>query len=224
MSKYKYILFDADNTLFDFDMAEEKAFAECCAECGVEYSDELFSRYIEINTGLWRRIEEGTITRDELKYKRFSDLVGEGDTAMAMSQGYVAALGRQSFLFEGAFELCERLSREYSLYIVTNGIASVQHGRIDSSRLSSLLKKLYISEELGFSKPDVRFFDAVISDISDPDRTKYLVIGDSLTSDITGAVASSLDSCWFNPKHLDSKGITPTYTIDKLSDIYGILL
>lgn len=223
MKKYEYLLFDADNTLLDFDLAEKTAFAEMCDECKVEYSDELYSRYHGINKGLWRMIEQGTITREELKFRRYYDLVGDADVASEMASCYERRLGFQSFLLDGAIELCRELKHEYRLFIVTNGLASIQRSRLGASELPELFEKVYISEEVGFSKPDKRFFDAVISDIGDSDRTRYLVIGDSLTSDIAGAEASGLDSCWYSPMESIPEKCRPTYTVDRLGKLAELL-
>ncbi len=224
MRKYEYLLLDADNTLFDFDRAEVAAFTECCREFGLPYSDEFFARYIEINIDLWRRLESGEITRDELKYQRFARLIGDGEEARRVSLGYIDILGRQAFLFDGAAELCSRLAEKYKLYIITNGIASVQHGRIDPSPIAPLLDGLFISEEIGAQKPEGAFFDYVMNAVGDGDGRKYLVIGDSLTSDIAGAEAAGLDCVWMNIKNEDAGEHSPTYTVTKLDELYPILL
>lgn len=224
---YKYLLFDADNTLFDFNRCEFEAFKLMITETPLQYSRELYEKYHLINDGLWKDLEKGLTTRDELKvfrYKRLLESQGiyDGDY-VKMARTYENYLGKQCFEIDGAFELLEKLYGEYEIYVITNGITAIQNDRFSRSRLTKYIKKIYISEQMGVSKPSTAFFEKVLSDIGDCDKSKYLVIGDSLTSDIDGAIASGLDSCWFNLFGGESAGRMPVYTINDLSEINLVL-
>ena len=82
---------------------------------------------------------------------------------------------------------------------------------------------MFISEELAVAKPDPAFFDKVFAATGEHTREKYLVIGDSLSSDIDGAAAAGLDCVWFAPKQADAKGRVPTYTVNELPELLDIL-
>ena len=220
---YKYLLFDADDTVLDFRTAERAAFAAMSRECGIEFTEELYSRYHVINAGLWKQIETGAITRDELKFRRYFELVGDEKLAVTMGKTYERLLGEQTAVIDGAPEVCRRLSRDYRLFIITNGLAYAQRNRIGKSEVNGIFEDLFISEEIGYAKPDPRFFDAVCDRIGDADRSHYLVIGDTISSDISGAVASGIDSCWYNPKREVSEDIKPTYTVYGLDELEAIL-
>ncbi|MBQ7930749.1 MAG: HAD-IA family hydrolase, partial [Clostridia bacterium] len=132
-------------------------------------------------------------------------------------------LGQQTCIVDGAEELCKALAGRYKMYLVTNGIGRIQRSRFGKSALKPYFDGIFISEEMGTAKPEKAYFDHVLREIGSPEREKCLVIGDSLTSDCDGAIASGLDICWYNPKNGDAKNRTLTYTVTKLSDIIRLL-
>ena len=225
--KYKHLLFDADNTLFDFNRCEAEAFKLAIESSELTYSEELYGKYHVINDGLWKDLEKGLTTRSELKvlrYKRLFEAEGitDGDYK-TLALNYENFLGMQSFEIKGAYELLESLSGKFGIYVITNGITSIQKHRFSLSRLTAFVDKIFISEEMGVSKPAREFFSKVIADIGDADVRNYLVIGDSLTSDIDGAISSGIDSCWFDLFGGNADGREPTYTVNKLSGINSIV-
>ncbi len=232
MAEYKYILFDMDNTLLDFSRAEYLAFKSTAEAVGLSYSEEIYAMYSEINDSLWKKLEVGGITLEELKTERFRLLyTALGHTnedererlAYAMREEYMHALGQQGCLIENAAEVCDALSKKYRMFIVTNGIADIQISRFALSGIDKYFEDMFISERIGHTKPDKGFFDYVLDAVGDSDKSAYLVIGDSLTSDCDGAIAYGLDICRFNPKNQPDKGRVLTYTISKLTDLFGIL-
>ena len=232
MKRYEYLLFDADNTLFDFSLAEYISFGETCRKGDLPYSEELYRAYSEINDSLWKRIEKKEITLEFLKTERFRLLLvsmGWKDDEITLGKAeklrdtYVETLGKQACLVDGAEELCKALAGRYKMYLVTNGIGRIQRSRFGKSALKPYFDGIFISEEMGTAKPEKAYFDHVLREIGSPEREKCLVIGDSLTSDCDGAIASGLDICWYNPKNGDAKNRTLTYTVTKLSDIIRLL-
>lgn len=233
MSKYKYLLFDADNTLFDFSQAEYNAFGKTCAYFKMSFSDELYKAYSVINDGLWKQLEIGKITLDFLKVERFRKLLTEKldfpnttDTftlAERWRDMYMDSLSEQSCLIEGAYDVCKSLFGKYKMYIITNGIGSIQKRRFTPSEIFSFFDGMFISEEIGVAKPSTKYFDYVLNSIGDTERSKYLVIGDSLTSDVDGAIGYGLDICFYNPKRKSTDGRAVTYDISKLSALLDIL-
>ena len=100
---------------------------------------------------------------------------------------------------------------------------AVRRGELSRSEVNQDIDRLYISEEMGVAKPDPAYFAKVCADIGEPDLSKYLVIGDSLSSDIDGAAACGMDSVWFAVSDSDAKGRKPTYTIHMLTELLSIL-
>lgn len=224
--KYKYILFDADNTLFDFNLSEKEALCATFREFGIELSADQNDVYHAINDALWKKLERGETTREKLKVQRFAefaDYLGKATLDPAELSGrYVLNLAKQSYLIDGAYELCRELSKEYPLYIITNGITYIQKKRFAASLISAFFKGIFISEEMGHTKPEAAYFTSVARSIGDADASRYLVIGDSLTSDISGAVNFGCDSIWISPE--GASDARPTYTVKELSEIRSILL
>lgn len=226
--KYKHLLLDADNTLFDFNRCELAAFKLTASDMGIGFSESIYKKYHEINDGLWKDLEKGLTTRDELKVLRYKRLLdSEGITnrdPVCMARTYESHLGEQCFEIDGAYSLLRELHGRVGLYVVTNGITTIQNNRFSRSRLTEFIDGLYISEQMGVSKPSPDFFLKVIANVGDPVKENYLVVGDSLSSDIDGAVNSGLDSCWFDLFNSDPCGRSPTYTVKSFSEIKSIIL
>lgn len=232
-NNYRYLLFDADNTLFDFTKAEYLSFRDMCSACNVRYSEELYQQYSDINDRLWKLLEQKEISLEELKIERFRQLLttngytetNAAEKAPEMRDCYMVRLGEQTCLIDGAEEICIKLSASYKMYIVTNGISQIQRSRFAKSVLKPYFHGLFISEEIGIGKPSAEYYDYVFRTIGCTDKTAYLAIGDSLTSDCAGAVACGIDICYFNPKGDHYSGHLPlTYTIRTLSELEEILL
>ena len=232
MKKYEYLLFDADNTLFDFEKAEYLSFKETCSASKMNFTEEIYVKYSEINDSLWKRIEKNEITLDFLKLERFRLLLfylgfdNSEDTfnkAAKMRDVYVENLANQACLVEGAEKICKALSVKYKMYLVTNGISEIQRSRFNKSAIKEFFLDIFVSEDIGHAKPSHAYFDYVLEKIGDHDKSKYLVIGDSLTSDCDGAISYGLDICRFNPDNLPDNGRKLTYNIKKLSELAEIL-
>ena len=224
---YDTLLLDADKTLFDFAAAEHAALTESLAAWNLPHDEAVCQRYSSINDGLWKAFEKGQVTRPQLMSRRFAALFEElgvqGDP-VAFNQLYMETMSRQAYLLPGALEACRELCLAYRLYIITNGSSLAQRGRLSRSPLKDCLSGVFISEELGSQKPDPAFFRQVAEGISPwrPERT--LVVGDSLSSDIQGALNAGLDCCWLNPKGLPYTLERPcTYQLEHIGQLPQLL-
>ena len=227
--KYKYLLFDADNTLFDFDTAERMAFLSLSDVCPDAFDEVTYPVYHVINDGLWKALERKEITREKLRSERFRkylEAVGapsDDITVALVTKTYPERLSRRSDLINGATELLECLSGQYEIYLITNGITSVQLGRLGNSPIKKYVKDIFISEQIGFEKPDSRYFDHVIRVIGAGSKDECLVIGDSLTSDIDGAIGYGIDCAYFDRNRHGTDGRNVNYHVSDLSQLKEIL-
>ncbi|MDQ0495350.1 YjjG family noncanonical pyrimidine nucleotidase [Paenibacillus brasilensis] len=226
--KYEVILFDVDDTLFDFKKAERHALQNTFTQFGLpEGATEYKASYDEINSALWREAEEGHISPADLRVERFKRLFAVHELDFnpdAFSAAYLRYLGEGAFLIDGAVEICEKLS-DRRLAIITNGIKEVQTSRIQLSPLRSVFEQVIISEEVGCQKPQAAIFDYAFTKLAISDKSKVLMIGDSLTSDIQGGNNYGIDSCWFNPSgKTNTSEIQPTYEIKNLMELENIIL
>ncbi|MBR6782826.1 MAG: YjjG family noncanonical pyrimidine nucleotidase [Clostridia bacterium] len=224
---YSIALFDADNTLLDFSRAEHDALCECLSARGISTDEDTVALYSAINDSHWKRLERGETTRSRLRVERFTEFfsaVGYSSDPVAMADDYVEALSRQSHLIDGALELIQSLYGRCGLYIITNGITSVQKSRFGRCPLAPHFDRCFISEEMGFAKPDKRFFDLVKASVPNFTPEETIVIGDSLSSDIKGGINAGLATCWFNPNgHNAPSDMDITYIVSRLSDIRAII-
>lgn len=227
MKKYEWLLFDADETLFDFKLAEAQAIRETFTAFGLPTDGEYVETYSRINDELWKMLERREVTKERLKvarFERFCEHYGFPPIGRELADAYCGNLGRQTALIDGAQDVCRALSGRYKMYIVTNGIYSVQSARFGGCAIKDHFEKCYISDEIGFEKPSRGFFDAVAADIPGFDVSRALVIGDSLTSDIKGGSDYGMDTCWLNRNALSvPEGMNITYIIKDICDILDIL-
>lgn len=224
---YPYLLFDADNTLFDFDQAERNAHLLLCRAHGLAFSEEGYQLYHKCNADLWRDFDRGLCTKEYLlveRFRRYLAITGERANPEALNRDHLRALGEGAMLLPGAEELCRVLSRDHRLYLLTNAVASVQKTRFANSAIAPYFQGAFISEEVGVGKPDPAYFEYVFRAVPGLARDNALVIGDSLTSDIQGANNAGLPCCWFNPKGQPRpQGLRIDYEIRALEELYAIV-
>lgn len=226
--KYKMILFDADETLFDFSKAEKYALERTMEDNQVVYvENDHLPLYKELNVAIWKELERGEITQQELKverFKRFLDAIQSKKDPQQCSDGFLSHLADAKFLIDGVEELLENLAQKYRLIVVTNGLTRVQKYRVRGSIIARFFERIIISEEIGYSKPNPMFFIKGLEGITLPDKSEIVIVGDSLTSDIAGGINFGIDTILYNPQQKDkSKDITPDYEIHKLEMLYHIL-
>lgn len=228
MPRYDYILFDADNTLFDFDAAEHRALNQTLAHYGYPQDEATRALYLEINRRLWSAFDRGEVGKDRLVTERFSALeraLGGSHDPAEMNTYYLSRLGECADLLPGAEALCRTLANHCTLAIITNGVASAQRGRFGRSPLKEVIPYLFISGEMGCQKPQKVFFDRVLAEMNITDPTRALVVGDSLTADIQGAANAGLDSVWYAPEGvLPPDSPRPTHIAYRFFDISAIIL
>ena len=227
--KYRWILLDADDTVFDFARCQRQALGEVLSGHGIAPTDETVAAYDRINRSLWGALERREIEKPVLIWKRFELLareIGAGYDPVEISSEYEKRLAGCAFFLPGAAEACRALACGYGLYIITNGIGAVQKARIRDSGLERYLDGVFISGEIGHEKPSKEFFDAVAEAIPGFDPAQTLVVGDSLTSDISGGIACGADTCWINTRGAEaSAGMLDriTYVLPSVTKLPGLL-
>ena len=203
----KKVLWDIDGTLLNFDLAETAAINKCFEIFNLEKpSNEMIKVYKNINDVYWKRLERNEITREEVLLGRFREFFRKYgiDTGIVeeFNHNYQIELGKTYVFNPYGKEVVKSLEGSYDQYAVTNGSLTAQSGKLEGSDLNNILKDSFISELVGFEKPDIRFFDYVFEKIGDYDHKNYVIIGDSLTSDMQGGINANIKTIWFNP---DSK-------------------
>jgi 2-haloacid dehalogenase len=202
MQRYQWLLFDADGTLFDFERAEVAALEQAFGLIGITFDPAYLPTYQRINLALWQAVERGEIKPAIVKLRRFELLlqaIGVDRSSTELSAHYLECLAACSELIEDASEVLQALHGKYRIAILTNGLQVVQRGRLARSVIRDHIADMIISEEIGFAKPAKEFFDIAMARLGNPSVREVLMIGDSWTSDIQGAVQYGIDACWYNP-------------------------
>jgi YjjG family noncanonical pyrimidine nucleotidase len=226
--KYTWLLFDADDTLFDFSKAEANALKLTLEQSGLSFQPEYTERYAHFNQQVWQEFEQNLITTQELRVKRFqlffdSQQLVPGIDLASVSRLYLHNLSLGTALLEDANEVVHSLKTRYRLALVTNGLKDVQRPRLNGSTLRDCFEQVFISDEMGAAKPTRAYFDAVFSALAQPAREGVLIIGDSLSSDMKGGIDNGIDTCWYNPKRKNTD-LPITYQISRLRELIELLV
>ena len=226
--RYRFILFDADGTLLDYEKSEEAALQASLEEEGIPYrKEDHLEVYRIINQELWELFEQGGIRADDLRIERFRRFLQELNLEtdpVPIARRYLGHLAQEAHLYDGAEKVLKSLKPRYMLGIVTNGLKEVQRNRFSRTVLPAYMDCIIVSDEVGVQKPDPAIFRLALEAAGHQEPGTTLVVGDSLTSDIQGGWNAGMDTCWFNP---GGKGnitnLRPTYEIRDLIELLQIL-
>jgi len=223
-----HILFDADGTLFDYEHAELQAFRNTLRKFHITGNiEELHTSYKTINYAIWKDFEDHKISAKELRVERFKRFLAKEQLhhdSKEMSRTYIDNLSKGIKLLDGAKEIISYLRNDYSVCLITNGLADVQYSRIRNSKLKDAFDHIFISEEIGFPKPMREIFEHVFRELGYPQKEEVLIVGDSVRSDIVGGKNYGIKTCWFNPKKFKNEnGFEPDYEIQELKELKVIL-
>jgi 2-haloacid dehalogenase len=224
---YEFLFLDLDDTILDFHKAERIALSKTIREFGAEPTEEILTLYHHINKAHWEMLERGELTRDQVLVNRFGALfaqLGMEIDARNCAKVYEKNLSIGHYFLPGAEETVDALSKKYRLFLASNGTASVQKGRMTSANLYRFFEKVFVSQEIGYNKPSKDYFERAFAQIEGFDRSKAIIVGDSLSSDILGGNNAGIATCWVNPTHAPRKdGIRVDYEIEALHQLPQLL-
>ncbi len=224
--KYDIILMDSDNTLLNYSRSEKTALYSALKSYGIRPSKKLLNLYRSINDSIWKCHERGEIAKSQIGSERFSQfftLLKKDINPLEFNDKYMQDLSKTRYMIKGALSTLKTLKKMGArVYIVTNGTEWIQHKRIGSLPIKDYLSDIFVSERAGFSKPDKNYFDYCFEKIPRFNKDKTLLVGDSVTADIEGAINAQIDSCHFCPKGEPCS--KATYAIKKLKDLIKIVI
>ena len=200
--RYKAILLDADETILNFELAEEKALKILFSYLNMDYGL-VSADYKRINSACWAAYEKGEMTQKELRLQRFSGFLQLHPHTLKtadVANYYENALSMQHDELPGALEAVTKIAASLPIAIVTNGIATIQRPRMENCSMRACFSEIVISEEVGYSKPRPEMLLIALERLGGIDKKDALMIGDSLTSDMRAAQNAGIDFLWYNPK------------------------
>jgi 2-haloacid dehalogenase len=220
---YDIILIDLDNTILDFNSAEKDGFKKVIEEIGLSYTDDLLQQYQEINKSLWHSLEQGKISKDIIFNTRFNELMRlydiQGD-GKEIEKKYRFYLDNSSALIPNAeYTLIKLKTMGKKIYSASNGVYSTQMKRLSNAGIINLFDGHFISDIIEHEKPSPYFFDFCVENLPGVNKSSILMVGDSPTSDIQGAINSGIDSCFYQY----DKTTTCTYSKHTIYDISELL-
>ena len=223
----KNIMLDLDDTILDFHKAEKIALTTTLKKIGIEPTEDVIKLYSKINLAHWKRLEVGELTRHEVLHGRFTELfntLGVTGDCYEAQRIYEWELGTGHYFLDGGLELLVALSEKYDVYLASNGTDIVQTRRIASAGIEKYFKELFISQRIGFDKPNPEYFRLCFERIPDFKKEETVIIGDSLTSDIKGGILAGIRTVWFNPRGLAAPSeLTPDFDVRTLDVIPEII-
>lgn len=218
---------DLDNTIIDFNECARHSIMGIFEDLGFHYDENVFETFITENVKIWKRLERGEIDKPYLRANRWNIILGklgiEYDGTI-IEERFENGVAKGAYPVEYAYELLEYLYSKYDLYVVSNGFRFVQESRVKIGKFDKYFKELFLSEDIGIQKPDIRFFDYCYEKIGCPPKEELILIGDSLSADIQGGINFNVETIWFNKNNEPQNDtIKPTYTVNHLKEIEKIL-
>lgn len=231
MYKFRILLWDLDGTVNDFSSTENYAVKKGFERLKLGVcTDEMVARYSEINVGYWEKLERGEMAKSEILVNRFRDFFTEygisPEYAEVFNENYQIDLGDNFVPVRNSLEVLQKIKEtgNFRQFVVTNGLAINQKRKLSKPPLSDFYEYAFISDEIGFEKPSIQFFNVVFEKLGEVKKDEILIIGDSLTSDIRGGNNAGIKTCWFNPRgKQNNKGVHVDYEIKELSELLRIL-
>ncbi len=222
--RYKSILMDIDDTIFDFQPGNRNAVEQLMAELGLS-SPNVYDEYETINRACWEALERGEMTQEVLhveRFRRFLAAKRRGDDPAAVADRFAELLGRQVIPLPHAEEALRAIAAQRPVVLLTNGITVIQRSRLARSSIRPWVRDIVISQEVGLSKPDPRIFQLALDGL---DPSEALMIGDGIHSDVLGANRAGIDICWFNPRgKVLPEGLHAEYEVRDIRDCVAIAL
>ncbi|MBE5816342.1 MAG: noncanonical pyrimidine nucleotidase, YjjG family [Clostridiales bacterium] len=224
MNKIRHILLDLDRTLLDFDKAMDNSIREVLTQLGYSDIEEGVNAYAGINSRYWKMLERKEITFERLEVERFRDLArhcGFDIEADYLAECYMSRLAKNAQKINGADFFLDYLYPRYPMSLVTNGISRITRSRCKIAGLMPYFENLFISSEIGVSKPDRGYFDYVLNALEIDDPAEILIVGDSLSADIKGGKNAGLTTMWYSKDGKEDS--SADFVIKNLFDIADVI-
>ena len=223
---YKALFFDIDDTLLNYERCSREALRKTLHCFNILDNDKANEFFRLIDIQLWTKQKQGELSVNDVLEMRFSQLferLGIREYNPKFQFAYQEKLAKEFITEPNAVETIQYFSIRYKIFAASNGILKMQQKRMESAGLLQYFSDLFVSDDIGYEKPCVYFFNECLKR-SQLKNSEVLFIGDSIEADIVGAYNSGIASCWYNPKRKDNYSRAKiSYTISDLSELRTIL-
>lgn len=219
------VFIDIDNTLLDFNLSAAQSIQTAFKDCGLTFTENVVSTFKQVNDGLWAQIEKKKLTREKLHEIRFDmvfERLGIVYDGRVIEKKFLENLNYCAVPVDGALDIVKYLSAKYTLCTATNAYYNQQKMRLASAGILPYIRKSFVSEKIGVSKPDIKFFSACLDGVAPVPSDECVMIGDSVSADIAGAKKCGMHTVWFDHDGVGGDG-GAEYAVRSLDEIKNIL-
>lgn len=204
--RYKAIFIDIDDTLLDYIPCCREAFDAAMRNLTPSFEERegerLFQLFFDIAGRLFSEAKHGKYTIAEvmdLYPKEFIAAIGYPESAVdPFKHAFRAAWGETHTLVPEAKEMLDILrTKGYRLFAASNSFGHLQRRRLERAGILPYFEDTYISMDIGYDKPDIRFFQEALRRCG-LQPSEVLMIGDSMTTDVLGAQAAGIEALFFD--------------------------
>ena len=217
---FNYILFDLDNTIYNYDNAHQKAINFVFDKIHDDFKVNKIE--LEISFKNEKKKYQQCCYRQASSHNKFIQI-------KKLLELYSLDLSKVNYYYEiytktfnESIELYPNVlnfikfckSKNIKMYILTNNICRDQLERLTHMNIIHFFEKIYTSEEFGIEKPDIKLFYYILSDIG-CNKDEIVKIGDNYLNDIEPLYLNNIYSFWFNCNNNNNFTITEKYIIFK---------
>lgn len=206
----KGVIFDLDNTVYNYDMCHKYAMKKLedyvCQKYAINL--ERFSKaFGEAKNYVKKRLSNTAASHNRILYmQRFLEIIGEKPSleALDLYDFYWNAMFENMWAFDYVIPLMDYLKdHKIMIGILTDLTAHIQHRKLAHMGLSEYVDIMVTSEEAGQEKPSEASFGLIIKK-SGVLPCELLMIGDSYEKDVKGALNAGMDAMLFERSKEDS--------------------
>lgn len=227
MKRYRLVIFDLDDTLFDYAETERSAVALACRSCAVAFASDLYLKYKIANENV--RGEYRELTADNIRQFRlaraakFLALINRSDISPEDFVQKYLEHSTSGILISGVRETLEALPGICKV-VATNGTTYPRLNKLKNSEIAKYFDGFFSAETLGVAKSSSEYFLKIIQHYEIP-KEDVLIVGDDYRLDVQCAVNAGIDCCWFNyRKEQMDRALPGTVTvIDKFGELVGLV-
>lgn len=218
------VFFDIDDTLLDYVPCCRQAFAYAMAQVDEQATDDRFRLFMDVSGRLFEEQKQGRYTVAQvmdLYPREFIARAGLGCDVWAFTMAFRQGYSLSHVLTPGAYDTLQALHTRYRLFTASNSHLHIQRRRLELAGVLHFFRDTYVSDDIGYDKPDRRFYAEALRRAGLP-ASEVLMVGDSVTTDVTAARAAGLHTCWYNPRGIVRPDV-PTPHITDLRQLLSVL-